>query len=118
MPNNVMTLRETKGLSQERFAEMCGISRASIARYEAGEEINRANAVKIAAACNVSVDYVLGVEPEPSGTDDITLRIRERLRRDPSYRMLFDAADNASPDHLRAAAAMLKALEPEEDEEN
>lgn len=118
MPNNVTALREQKGLSQERFAELCGISRASIARYEAGDAINRANAVKIAAACEVSVDYVLGVEPETSVTDDMALHIRERLRRDPSYRLLFGAANNAKPDHLRAAAAMLKALESEEDEEN
>lgn len=62
MPNNVTALREQKGLSQERFAELCGISRASIARYEAGDSINRANAVKIATACNVSVDYVLGID--------------------------------------------------------
>ena len=62
MPNNVTALREQKGLSQERFAELCGISRASIARYEAGDAINRANAVKIATACGVSVDYVLGVD--------------------------------------------------------
>lgn len=123
MPNNVTVLREQKGLSQERFAELCGISRASIARYEAGDAINRTNAVKIASACGVSVDYLLGLSDDPIPTtpqeyDDEALAIRERLRRDPSYRMLFDAADNASPDHLRAAAAMLKALEPEEDEEN
>lgn len=62
MPNNVTALREQKGLSQERFAELCGISRASIARYEAGDAINRTNAVKIASACGVSVDYVLGIE--------------------------------------------------------
>ena len=64
LPNNVTVLREQKGLSQERFAELCGISRASIARYEAGDAINRANAVKIATACGVSVDYVLGIDGE------------------------------------------------------
>ena len=67
MPNNVVALREQKGLSQERFAELCGISRASIARYEAGEAINRANAVKIAAACGVSVDFVLGIDESDDG---------------------------------------------------
>lgn len=123
MPNNVVALREQKGLSQERFAELCGISRASIARYEAGEAINRANAVKIAEACGVSVGYVLGL-PEyalreyENALDDKALAIRERLRRDPSYRLLFDAAGNAQPDHLRAAAAMLKALGKEDDEED
>ena len=68
MPNNVVALREQKGLSQERFAELCGISRASIARYEAGEAINRANAVKIAAACGVSVDFVLGIDESEDGS--------------------------------------------------
>jgi transcriptional regulator with XRE-family HTH domain len=112
-----MILREQKGLSQERFAELCGISRASIARYEAGDAINRTNAVKIAASCGVTVDYVLGVEQDTGETDDVAMRIRERLRRDPSYRLLFDAADGAQPEHLRAAAAMLKALEPGEDDD-
>lgn len=68
MPNNVTVLREQKGLSQERFAELCGISRASIARYEAGDAINRANAVKIATACGVSVDYVLGIDESDDDT--------------------------------------------------
>lgn len=118
MPNNIQRLREQKGLTQERFAELCSISRASIARYEAGDQINRKNAVKIADACNVSVDYVLGVETDtPSGPDDMAWVIRERLRRDPSFRLLFDAASDAPPEHLRAAAAMLKALEPNENDE-
>lgn len=68
MPNNVTVLREQKGLSQERFAELCEISRASIARYEAGDAINRANAVKIATACGVSVDYVLGIDETGENT--------------------------------------------------
>ena len=42
--------------------------------------------------------------------------IRERLRRDPNYRMLFDAAENAKPEHIRAAAAMLKSLEGMKDD--
>ena len=119
MPNNVQRLREQKGLTQERFAELCGISRASIARYEAGEEINRKNAVKIADACEVTVDFVLGIDTEtPTGPDDLAWVIRERLRRDPTYRLLFDAADNATPEHLRAAVAVLQALDPNEGQED
>ena len=112
--NNVFTLRSRLGMTQDEFAEKCSVSRISIARYEAGAEINRSNAVKIASACGVSVEYVLGVETQTS-EDDETARIREMLRRDPSYRLLFSAADKASPEHIRAAAAMLKALGPDEE---
>ena len=80
MPNNVTVLREQKGLSQERFAELCGISRASIARYEAGDAINRANAVKIATACGVSVDYVLGIDESDDGTPPPQIPITTEAR--------------------------------------
>ena len=59
---------------------------------------------------NTTVDDILGRTPQ--NDDDESWAIRERLRRDPEYRMLFSAAEKATPEHLRAAAAMLKALEP------
>ena len=114
--NNVLLLRNQLCMTQDEFAEKCNVSRISIARYEAGAEINRANAVKIAAACGVPVEYVLGVEQQKDDLESEAMQIRERLRRDPAYRMLFSAAGNASPEHLKAAAAMLKALVPDEKE--
>ena len=67
--NNVLALRNKLFMTQDAFADYCGLSRISIARYEANGKIGRENAEKIAKACNVSVDYVLGLEaeqPEPS----------------------------------------------------
>ena len=113
--NNVLLLRNQLSMTQDEFAERCNVSRISIARYEAGAEINRPNAIKIANACGVSVEYVLGLETKKDDQDE-TMQIREMLRRDPSYRMLFSAADGASPEHLRAAAAMLKALKPHDED--
>ena len=66
--------------------------------------------VSIADVFGISLDELLERNTAASGKDE-AWAIRERLRRDPAYRLLFDAADNASPEHLRAAAAMLKALE-------
>ncbi len=43
------------------------------------------------------------------------MQLRESLRKDPNMRMLFSAARSATPEHIRAAVAMLKALEPPED---
>ena len=52
----------------------------------------------------------------PDDVDDDTWALRERYRRDPNYRLLFDAMEKAKPEHLRAAAAMLKALEGTSDD--
>ena len=117
--NNVLTLRNMLSMTQDEFAEHCNVSRISIARYEAGAEINRANAMKIARACGVPVEYVLGIgvdeRKKVPNYDAEAIAIRERLRRDPSYRLLFDAANKATPESLKAAAAVLKALEPKEE---
>jgi len=42
--------------------------------------------------------------------------IRDKLRADPELRVLFDAADGAKPEHLRAAVAMLRALKAKEED--
>ena len=107
--NNVLILRKARAMTQDEFSEYCNVSRISIARYEAGSKVSRENAERIAKACHVSVSYVLG-DTQDQGQDE-AWAIRERLRRDPNYRLLFNAADSATTEHLRAAAAMLKALE-------
>ena len=68
--NRVRELKEKYQMTQEQFAEFCGISRSSVARYEGGGEINRSNADKIANACHVSIDYVLGKEISPAAESD------------------------------------------------
>ena len=66
----ITELRQALKMGQYEFAEHCSVSRASIARYEAGAKISRENAIKIAAACNVSVDYLLGNDSGNDITDD------------------------------------------------
>ena len=39
--NKVTELRRSKGMTQEQFAEYCGVSRISIARYETDVAISR-----------------------------------------------------------------------------
>ena len=112
--NRIYLLREKLHMTQDEFAEYCGIAKISIARYEGDANVSRANAIKIAKACGVSVDYVLGEETEPDEEDEAD-RIRERLRRDPSFRILFSAAENVKPEHLEAAARMLQALGKNDD---
>jgi repressor LexA len=61
-------------MNQFEFAEFCDISRSSVARYDAGQPVDRKNAEKIASACGVSVDYVLGYGPEIAGQDGISIK--------------------------------------------
>ena len=116
--------RRAKGYSQKYVALVLGVKPPQISKWEKGtQNPSRENCVKMSELFSVSVDYLLGLSDDPSptapcGIDDEALAIRERLRRDPSYRLLFDAAGSAPPEHLRAAAAMLKALGKDEDEED
>lgn len=112
----IREFRKQAGLNQDQLAELSSLNRVTVAKYESGKVEPGAKALsRIADALEVSVDILLGRNTdEAQPPDDEAWAIRERLRRDPAYRLLFDAADNASPEHLRAAAAMLKALEPKD----
>lgn len=107
---------ERIGQTQKWLAVTMGVKQPSVHDWITGKnKPSTENLKRLSELFGVSSDYLLGISDElNSNTDsgpDVSLAIRERYRRDPSYRLLFDAADNAKPEHLRAAAAMLKALE-------
>lgn len=106
-------------MNQDELAELASLNRVTVAKYETGKFEPGAQALsRIADALETSVDELLGrnMPEQQTEVNDEAMAIRERLRRDPNYRLLFSAADMASPEHIRAAAAMLKALEPTDDE--
>lgn len=111
--------RKMLGMNQDELAELASLNRVTVAKYETGKFEPGAQALlRIADALEISVDELLGrtTTEQQEETHDEAMAIRERMRRDPNYRLLFQTADKASPEHIRAAAAMLKALEPTEDE--
>lgn len=110
-------IRIAKGISQLQAAKDLNLAPNVYGRYENGQrEPSYIVLLAIADYFGVTVDELLGrtTQEEKQETQDEAWEIRERLRRDPAYRTLFSAANKATPEHLRAAAAMLKALEPEE----
>lgn len=112
----IRDLRKDAGMSQDQLAELASLNRVTIAKYESGKVEPGAQALsRIADALDVTVDQLLGRSDMRQEQDDV-MALREQLRRDPNTRLLFDAARKATPDHIRAAAAMLKALEPQEDD--
>jgi transcriptional regulator with XRE-family HTH domain len=69
----IRDLRISLGLSQSEFAEKCDISRVSVTRYERGITFPDASIVKkIAVACNVSYDYLMGIDghDQSNASDD------------------------------------------------
>ena len=111
----IRELRKKAGYSQQQIARKLHLTQGAISQWENGITVPAADQLSaLADVFEITVDELLGRAVEQPADQDEAWAIRERLRRDPAYRLLFDAADNASPEHLRAAAAMLKALEPKE----
>lgn len=107
--NRIREARKRRGLTMKKLGELVGASEASISQYETGKhEPDNETIVKIADALCVTVDYLLGRDDIPE-SDDL-FELREQIRRNPDLGDLFSAATMANPEHVRAAAAMLKAL--------
>lgn len=71
--------RKEKKLTQKDLAKLVGISRSLISDYE-NQNINPTirNLTKLANALNVSSDYLLGIELEP--TQEANLKVKENIK--------------------------------------
>ena len=116
MMKKLKELRKIHGLTQTELGNKIGTTKSTISMYENGlHEPDLETLRKLADIFNVSVDLLLD-RPSESESDDEAWLIRERLRRDPDYRILFKAASNARPEHLRAAAAVLRSLKGDDND--
>jgi transcriptional regulator with XRE-family HTH domain len=107
--------RKELRLSQAQLAELASLNQVTIAKYETGRVEPGAQAItRIADALETTADALLGrtADQVRSAEDeqDEVFALRARLKDDPSFRLLYDTATKARPEHLRAAA-MLKSLE-------
>ena len=115
---NIRTRRKALGMSQNELAEAIDANRVTISKYETGGYLPSVPALeRLAAALKTTPAQLSGntdlwdsEQIDGDETEDEADRIRERLRRDPSFRILFSAAENVKPEHLEAAARMLQAL--------
>ena len=120
--NIVKELRIDRGMSQKELAITVGVAQATVSEWESQKKNPSGERLaKLSEIFNVPSAKIIGVGGYNSQAtiqqdDTDAFYLRERLRRDPNYRMLFDAAEKAKPEHIRAAAAMLKSLEGVQDD--
>lgn len=120
--NIVKELRIDRGMSQKELALTVGVAQGTVSEWESQKKNPSGERLaKLSEIFGVPSTKIIGVTGYNSPVqikeeDTDAFYLRERLRRDPNYRMLFDAAENAKPEHIRAAAAMLKSLEGVQDD--
>ncbi len=114
--NIIKELRKAAGMQQKELAILCDVSQPTVSEWEHGKKDPSGDRLKrLSEIFNVSPMVILGASMDDQSEETSEAwAIRERLRRDPNYRILFSAAENAKPEHLRAAAAMIKALQEDE----
>lgn len=80
-PERLREARKAKNLSQKKMASLLFLSQQAYAKYEVGTaKPNSETLAKIAAALDVSVDYLLGVQPEiKSPTENLSEAKREMI---------------------------------------
>ena len=99
-------LRDKKGVSQEIVAEVCGISRVTLARYENGSRIPKAeNIALLAAYYGVTSDYILGRDQDEAAQDDTEIRFLAR------------GGERLSPERRKKVEALLASLMELDDDE-
>ncbi len=104
----IKELRKLHGLTQEELGKIVGASNVSISLYENDQQSPDVTMLKkLADALHTSVDEL--IDHNQAEADDEWV-LRDKLRNDPNYRMLFSVAKSATPDALKAATAVLQSL--------
>lgn len=100
----IKNLAEANGETLASIEKKLEIGNGTIGRWDvSAPTADRLQA--IADYFDVSVDYLLGRESEEM--DDVMV-IRERLRRRPETKMLFNATEKATAEQIIAVAEMIE----------
>lgn len=76
--DKIREIRISRGYNQEQLAELASLNRVTIAKYEAGKVEPGAQALsRIADALEVTVDQLLGREPQPTNNDPYKVKTVE-----------------------------------------
>ena len=128
--DRIRTLRKNKGYSQEKLADMLGVTKQTVSQYERG--VRKPDVHTIEALCdifNVSSDYLLGMADRTIrlvGEDDLakldtsdesgyyydpeTAALAQELYDNKELGLLMSASRKMSPEALRNLTALVESM--------
>lgn len=101
--------RKQLHMTADQVAELVGVNRATVYRYESGDIENMGTEVLVplAAALRTTPAWLMGWEDDEDPEDDI-VRAREYMREE--VRALADLASKADPNKVKMTTAFLKTI--------
>lgn len=114
MANLLKYMAETH-INQADIASALGVSKTAVSDWTHGRKYPRVDAMQkladlfgVPMSCLTQVDHV-------ATEDETILELKDRLRTDPEYRILFKTAADVSKEDILAAVRILKALKGDQD---
>lgn len=114
--NRIEALCKKAGLTVTEMCRQAGVSRGNLTDLKMGRQsgLSAKNLDKIASFFGVSVSYLLGTEKDKASAkaeaDDEVSEMLEEIRRRPDLRVLFSLSKNATPEDIRKAIKIIKAI--------
>lgn len=118
-----LKLLKAKGCSAYQVSKATGIAQSTLSDWKNGKSIPKADKIqKIADFFGVSAEYLMtgneGAEGKKYYLNDETAEMAQKLFENRELRVLFDAAQDATPEDLKTTYDMLMALKRKERREN
>ena len=117
MGANIKQKRKQKGLTQQELADMLGLQKSAIAKYENGrvQNIKRSTLEKMAAVLHCTPSFLMGFEDNPSIIEENTKTATDRTIRLSKYYELCQQLNNDNLDRLNKYAETLLSLQQQEE---
>ena len=118
-----LKLLKAKGCSAYQVSKATGIAQSTLSDWKNGKSIPKADKIqKIADFFGVSAEYLMtgneGEEGKKYYLNDETAEMAQKLFESRELRVLFDAAQDATPEDLKTTYDMIMALKRKERGEN
>lgn len=101
LSEKIMELRKSKRLSQEQLAELLGVSRQSVSKWETGESLPELERLTgLSSIFEVSTDYLL----KPSEINDLSIRTNKLEK---NQQELAQQVNSKDKQHFRILSCVL-----------